>query len=160
MKCEDIIEIIESGPLAHLDADGLAKVRAHIMECLKCDDAFTAAQIATALLKEHELESVAPSPFFHTRVLAAVRERQAANEWSWRRMWRATGVLASSMLASVVAVAVLTFVAPAGPSDTEVSLNATPYSAEAVIMNQSDSADDQASDSQVLNTLYDSGEDK
>ena len=160
MKSEHIIELIESGPLSHMEADELVTVRAHIADCVKCEEAFAAAQVATVLLREHQSESLTPSPFFNTRVLAAIRERQTANEWSWRRMWRATGALAASMLASVAAVAVLTFVAPAGQSDTEVSLNATAYSAEAVIMNQSDSTDDQVSDSQVLNTLYDAGEEK
>jgi hypothetical protein len=93
-------------------------------------------------------------------VLAALRERQAESEWSWSRMWRATGALASSMLAGVLAIAVLTFVAPGVSTETELSLAGNGYSAEEVILNQADVSEEQASDAQVLNTLYETDEEK
>jgi hypothetical protein len=75
-------------------------------------------------------------------------------------MWRSAGVLASSMLASVVAIAVLTFAMPGIQNDSEVSLAGNNYSAEAVILNQNDMPEDQVSDAQVLDTLYDADEEK
>lgn len=75
-------------------------------------------------------------------------------------MWRAAGALASSMVATVAALAVLTFVMPGQvttvtPETTALSV----YSAEEVILNHGES-DDQISDSQVLTTLYEAEEDR
>jgi hypothetical protein len=91
-------------------------------------------------------------------VLARLRERQIANEsWAWRGLWRTAGALASSMVATVVALAVLTFVIPgnqitSGPQ--EISSLSNSYSAEEVILNQNELLDEQASDGQVLTTIY------
>jgi anti-sigma factor RsiW len=160
MKNEHIIELIESEPLGNIPAGELAKVREHITGCASCARAFEAIQISSVLLKERAVAGFEPSPFFQTRILAALRERQAANEWSWSRMWRSAGVLASSMLASVVAMAVLTFAMPGIQNDSEVSLAGNNYSAEEVILNQNDVPEDQVSDAQVLDTLYDADEEK
>lgn len=160
MKNEHILELIENMPLSEISESELVRIRTHATECASCKKAFVAAQISTALLKERTAEVFEPTSFFQTRVLAALRERQNANDWSWARMWRATGVLASSMLASVVAIAVLTFVAPATQTDSDVSLAGNTYSAEAMVLDQTDSVDDQVTDAQVLNTLYESDEEK
>src|SRR6185503_17168030 len=127
-----------------------------------CEKAFTAAHLSSLLLHERTVETFEPSPFFQTRVMAHLRERQAANEaWSWKGIWRATGALASSMVATVAALAVLTFVIPASPTTGELLQGTTAsnaYSAEEVILNPSD-LDEQSSDGFVLTTLYDAAED-
>lgn len=158
MSDKHIISLIEQTPLASLSERDLIAIRAHVADCADCRRGYDAAQIAVLLIKERAAEVFAPSPFFHTRVLAILRERQAANDsWAWSRMWRAGGALASSMVATVAALVVLTFVVP-GTQSTGVrgemtsTLNA--YSAEEVIFSQSDSADEQTSDGQVLKTLY------
>ena len=75
-----------------------------------------------------------------------------------RELWRAAGALASSMVATVAALAFLTFVIP----DTQVatisqaSPNANGYSAEEVILDQAQS--DEVSDGQLLTTIYDGDE--
>lgn len=157
MKNEHIIRLIESKPLSNMNEDELAMVRVHADVCSSCNRAFAAAQISALLLKERAAETFEPPPFFHTRVLAALRERQAANEqWSWRRMWRATGALASSMVATVATIAVLTFAIPGTQTNSELSSVNNAYSAEDVILNASDLPDnqvDQVSDGQVLATL-------
>lgn len=160
MKDEHIIELLESGPLAQLTENDLTKITGHVKVCASCDQAFEAAQLSSLLLKEQTAAAFEPSPFFQTRVLAALRERQAANEWSWSRMWRATGALASSMVAGVAVIAVLTFIAPGVSTETELSWAGNGYSAEEVILNQAELSDDPASDAQVLNTLYDTDEEK
>jgi hypothetical protein len=160
MKDEHIIELLERGPLAELTEADLATVKAHVKACSSCDRAFEAARVSSLLLQEQSAAAFEPSPFFQTRVLAALRERQAESEWSWSRMWRATGALASSMLAGVLAIAVLTFVAPGVSTETEVSWAGNGYSAEEVILNQGDVSEEQASDAQVLNTLYATDEEK
>jgi anti-sigma factor RsiW len=162
MNSEHIIDIIERKALSELAEGELTMVRAHVRDCSACREAFDTAQICALLLKERTAESFEPSPFFQTRVLATLRERQAATEqWSWSRMWRATGALASSMVASVAAIAVLTFVVPGMRNDSDLTSAGNSYSAEEVILNQSDlQADDLVSDAQVLNTLYEADEEK
>ena len=158
MKDKHIINLLESAPLAELSESDLSEVRAHADECAGCRQAFEAAQIAALLLKERAAETFEPSPFFHTRVMATLRERQTANDqWAWSRVWRSAGALASSMVATVAALAVLTFVIPGQVTPETTALSA--YSAEEVILNHGES-DDQVSDGQVLTTLYDSEEDR
>jgi len=160
MKDKHIINLLESAPLAELSENDLSEVRAHAGECAGCHQAFEAAQIASLLLKERAAETFEPSPFFQTRVMAMLRERQTANDqWAWSRMWRAGGALASSMAATVAALAVLTFVIPSQTTVTPESSALSSYSAEEVILNRGES-DDQVSDGQILSTLYDADEDR
>ncbi|MGB9178001.1 MAG: hypothetical protein WCB68_02045 [Pyrinomonadaceae bacterium] len=160
MRDEHIISIIENAPLSGLSESELAHIRAHAAQCAACQRAFEAAQISTLLLRERVAEVIEPSPFFQTRVLAALRERQAANETSaLRRLWNAAGALVASMTATVAALALLTFFAPgsqptSGPQETASAYNS--YSAEEVLFDQSNAPADQMSYGQVLSTLYES----
>src|SRR5207253_8570210 len=157
MKNEHVISILESKPMAALDENDLAQVRVHATVCEACRQAFEAAQLSAVLLQELAREHSEPSPFFQTRVLAALRERQTGNEtWAWSRLWRTTGALASSMVATVATLAVLTFVIP-GTQNADLQ-NPIPivnaYSAEAVVLDENALPDDQISNSDVLATLY------
>ncbi len=164
MRDEHIIGLIENAPLANLSENDRAAISAHNDHCPDCLRAFQAAQIAALLLKERSAEVFEPSPFFHTRVMAILRERQAnaSDTWALGRMWRAAGALASSMVATVAALAVLTFVIPGNQmisSEQQLSSLANNYSAEEVLLNQSEQLDEPVSDAQVLNTIYDADED-
>ncbi len=161
MKDKHILNLLESAPLAELSESDLSEVRAHACECAGCQQAFEAAQIATLLLKERAAETFEPSAFFHTRVMATLRERQTTNEpWAWSRIWRAAGALASSMAATVAALAVLTFVIPSQVTTVTPETTAlSAYSAEEVILDHGES-DEQVSDGQVLTTLYGADEDR
>src|SRR5688572_905748 len=157
MSKNHIISLIEGTPLASLRESDLKAIQAHTEECLDCRRAFEAVQISTLLLKERAAETFDPSPFFHTRVLATLREREAAGgQWAWSKVWRAAGALASSMVATVAALAVLTFVIPGGqtvgPQQMTSALNA--YSAEEVLLDQGEAFTDQVSEEQILNILY------
>ena len=159
MRNKHIISLIENTSLANLSENDLAGIRAHTNECSKCFQAFAAAQVSLLLLKEHTAVQAAsdfgPSPFFHTRVLATLRERQAANDaWAFSRLWRAAGALASSMVATVAALAFLTFVIPDNQVATisQASPTANGYSAEEVILDQAQS--EEVSEGQMLTTIY------
>jgi len=157
MSNNHIINLIESSPLASLSESDLRAIREHTPNCLDCHRAFEAAQISMLLLKERVAETFEPSPFFHTRVLATLRERETAGGlWAWSKVWRAAGALASSMVATVAALAVLTFAIPAGQTVTAsqdmTALNA--FSAEEVLLDQAESLNEQASEDQILRTLY------
>ncbi|HZE72408.1 MAG TPA: hypothetical protein VE135_23095 [Pyrinomonadaceae bacterium] len=157
MKEKHTIDILEKAPFAELSESDRAAIETHSKECAQCRQAFEAAYLSAILLKEHAAETFAPSPFFETRVLARLRERQTADEgWAFGRMWRAAGALVSSMAATVALLAVLSFAAPGGEtsSNSTVVSTANGYSAEAVMLNETEPADEQASDGQVLTTLY------
>src|SRR5215213_2946458 len=161
MRDEHIISIIESTPLSGLSESERAFIRAHTDKCAECRRALEAAQISALLLRERVTETFEPSPFFQTRVMAALRERQAANETSaLRRLWNATGALVSSMAATVAALAILTVFAPGSQPTQEVASAYNSYSAEEVIFDQSDTPADQMSYGQVLSTLYESDDDR
>ena len=158
MKENHIIDLLENRSFASLNESERAGLQVHAANCLSCARAYEATQIASSLLRARASEVVEPSPFFHTRVLAAWRERQ--NEVpAFKRLWQSAGALVSSMTATVALLAVLSFVIPgtqtSGTAQASVSSG---YTAEEVILNQNDLQDEQASDAQVLTTLYPSEE--
>lgn len=158
MKEAHIIEILDSSPLASLTESELRAVRGHAGICQPCRRAYEAAQLLGQLVKERAAETIEPSPFFQTRVLAAWREQQASNNVPvLSRLWKSAGALVSSMALTTAALAALSFLAPAAATSQETAaLN--PYSAEAVVLNQ-DQDDDQMTDEQILSALYtDEGE--
>ena len=162
MKNNHIIDLIENAPFGSISETDLQTIKAHSAECESCEKAFVAARLSFVMLKERSAATFEPSPFFQTRVLAHLRERQATKDkWAWIRIWRAAGALASSMVATVAALAVLTFFIPESPSSAELLDSTTGrnvYSAEEVILNPGDSLEE-ASDGLVLTTLYDVAED-
>ena len=162
MRDKHIISILENTSLAGLSESELTTVRAHTEVCSSCRRAYEAAQISSLLLKERAAETFEPPPFFQTRVLATFRERQTAKEpWALGRLWRNAGALASSMAATVATLAVLTFIIPANQTSSapEVTSVLNSYSAEEVVLDQSNLPDDQISDDQVFTTLYGADED-
>lgn len=156
MSKNHIISLIESAALTSLSESDLNAIRAHVDDCVDCRRAFEAAQISMLLLKERAAETFEPSPFFHTGVLATLRERQTAGgQWAWSKVWRAAGALASSMVATVAALAVLTFVIPGGQTVSTPEITAlNGYSAEEVLLDHGEALNDQVSEDQILTTLY------
>ena len=158
MKDNHIIELLENRSFASLNESERAHMQTHAASCAPCAGAFKAMQIASSLLQVRATEVIEPSPFFHTRVMAALREQQ--NEVpAFKRLWQSAGSLVSSMTATVALLAVLSFVIPgtqtSGTAQASVSNG---YSAEEVILNQNDLQDEQASDAQMLTALYGSEE--
>ncbi len=159
MKEQHIINIIEGTPLGSLGEGELAAVRAHTERCAGCRRAFEAARDSSELLRARAAETFEPSPFFQTRVMAALRARRAEEEVPMlSRLWRAAGALASSMAATVALLAGLTFLAPGvglWPADEEVAATSEPYSAEAALLG---AEDDEMDYEQVFSVVYTSGE--
>jgi hypothetical protein len=159
MKDEHIIEILDGAPFAALNERDVARIRDHTSSCDDCLRAYQAAQLASTFLRDHAAETLEPSPFFQTRVLALLREKRAAPDlWGLGRMWRAAGALVSSMAATVAILAVLSFVVPGDDTLNPPVISATnSYPVEAVYVDDNEPQDDQ-SDAQVLTTLYESDE--
>jgi anti-sigma-K factor RskA len=152
MRDEHIKKLLDEAPLSSLGRAELAAVRAHAEVCEDCRRAVAAAQLSSLMLKTRARESFEPSPFFQTRVLAALRERRAAEEgWTLARLWKSAGLLVSSMAATVAALAVFTFVAPSDEANAQDVASANAYTAESVIL---DEGDDQMTYDQVLTSLY------
>jgi anti-sigma factor ChrR (cupin superfamily) len=156
MKKNHIIELLERGPLSSLTENELRAISTHTEICPACHQAYEAARISTLLVKERAAETMEPSPFFQTRVLAALREQQANNKVpAFWRLWKTAGALVSSMALTTAALAVLSFVVPGAGTVTTQSTTAesSPYSAEAIVFNQ-DQNEDQMTDEQVLSVIY------
>lgn len=151
MKAEHIIEILDSAPFADLTQEQIAIVKIHSQGCVDCGDAYRAAMLANAMLKQRVQSTVEPSPFFQTRVLAALREQQAANTHVLARLWKSAGALVSSMAVTTAALAALSFMVPA-PATPGAEQTATAYSAESVLLDQAN--EEQLSYEQVLSVIY------
>jgi hypothetical protein len=152
MRDEHIKRLLDEAPLSSLGHAELAAARAHAATCEECRRAFDAARVSTLMLQGRAAEAFEPSPFFQTRVLAALRERRAADEgWTFARLWRSAGLLVSSMAATTAALAVFTFVAPAEQT-TAQELAAGTYSAESVIFGEG--GEEPLTYDQVFTSLY------
>jgi len=158
MNNNHITNILDNTPLADLSESELQTIQAHAATCVDCERALAAASISALLIKsrtseaaEHTLNA---NPFFETRVLAAWREQQVApGDWSFRRLWNATGAIVASMAATTAALAVLTFLAPADNATNQQIAAVVPYSAETVVLDQ-DQDDNQLTNDQVINAIY------
>lgn len=160
MRDEHITDILDSGPVAGLDETELARVRDHAGRCAECARAYEAARVSSLLLVERSAGEFEPPPFFQTRVLAALRERQAAGQaWSLQRLWNAAGALVASMAVTVAALAALTFLAPESQpaAGTQMASASDVYSADELLL--AGGADEELTDEQVLSSIYETAED-
>lgn len=156
MKEKHIIEVLDNGSILSLSETELNEVRDHTRECESCRGAYEAARVSMLVLRSRVQSTIEPSPFFQTRVLAALREQQAVESVpAILRLWRSSRALVSSMAMTTAALAVLSFfiaAPPAGAPEQTVSV----FSADSVIMGQG--SDDQMSYEQVLSTIYEEDE--
>ena len=152
MKDKHIIKVIDSVALASLSQMEIDELKAHTRECVSCRTAFEAAQVSALVIRERAQVKIEPSPFFHTKVLAALRERQAVDSVpAFVRMWRSARALVSGMAVATIALAAMTFVIPEPATAVPEQATASAYSAEAVLFDQ---ADEQLTYEQVLSTIY------
>ena len=157
MKDKHITEILDSASIAMLSESELNEIHVHALECMPCRDAFEAARLSAVVIKSRAEVTIEPSPFFQTRVMAALREQQAVeNVPAMLRLWRSAKALVSTMAVTTAALAVVSFMQPSQTTpvaDQSVSL----YSADSLIMDQN--TDDQLSYEQVLSTIYEDEDD-
>jgi len=151
MQDKHITKILDNASIDKLSASELEEIRVHVLECVSCRSAYEAARVSAVVLKNRAEAVIEPSPFFQTRVMAALREQQAVESVpAVLRLWRSAKVLVSTMAVTTAALAVVSFMQPS--QATTVADQASVYSAESVIMDQS--ADDQITYEQVLSTIY------
>jgi hypothetical protein len=157
MKDKHITDVLDNAALASLSASELSDIRAHARTCTPCGEAFAAAQVSAVVMRERAQAVIEPSPYFQTRVMAALREQQAAESMPalWR-LWRSSRALVSSMALSTAALAVLSFMISA-PATTALDQTASALTAESVILGQET---DELTYEQVLNAIYTDDEDR
>src|ERR1051325_981157 len=157
MKDRHITEILDNASIAALSESDLNEVRAHVLECMACRDAYEAARLSAVVIKNRAQVVIEPSPFFQTRVMAALREQQAVESVpAMLRLWRSAKALVSTMAVTTAALAVVSFIQPSQTTPV-VDQTASAYSAYSVIMDQN--ADEQMSYDKVLSTIYDDDDD-
>lgn len=155
MKEHHIIEVIDSVAFTSLSQIELDEVKAHTRDCGTCRTAFEAAQLSALVLKQRAQVTIEPSPFFHTKVLAALREQQKVeNVPAFVRLWKSASALVSSMALATIALAVMTFVYP-DPATAVTEQLASADAAEAVIFDQTD---EPLTYEQVLAAIYEEGD--
>lgn len=158
MKDKHIIEVLDNASIASLSESELSEVQAHARDCVSCRDAYEAAQLSALVLRSRTEVTIEPSPFFQTRVMAALREQNAVESVpAMLRLWKSARALVSSMAVTTAALAAFSFLSPA-PVTNVVDQTASVYSAESVILGQN--TDDQMSYEQVLNAIYEEDEAK
>ena len=157
MREAHIKKTLDETPLAKLGRAELAALHAHADACEECGRALEAAEASALMLRSRAAETFEPSPFFQTRVLAALRERRAAEEgWTFARLWKSAGLLVSSMAATTAALVVLTLAAPQEQvTGQQLTAGANGYTAESLLFDEAE-ADAQMTYEQVLTTLYES----
>jgi anti-sigma-K factor RskA len=157
MKDKHITEILDNASIAALSESDLNEVRAHVLECMSCRDAYEAARLSAVVIKSRAQMTIEPSPFFQTRVMAALREQQAVESVpAMLRLWRSAKAVVSTMAVTTAALAVVSFMQPSQTTPA-TDQTASAYSEYSVIMDQG--ADDQMSYEQVLSTIYDDDDD-
>jgi hypothetical protein len=155
MKDKHIIEVLDNASIADLSGGELSEVQIHVRDCVSCRDAYEAAQLSSVILQSRAQVTIEPSPFFQTRVMAALRERNAVESvpaMLW--LWKSARALVSSMAVTTAALAVLSFVLPA-PVTIGIE-TASVDAAESVIFDQG--SDEQLSYAQILSEIYDEDE--
>lgn len=156
MNDKHITEVLDAVALASLSPSELDELRAHARECEPCGSAFAAAQLSARFLKGRAQVVIEPSPFFQTRVMAALREQQAVDSVpAFLRLWKSAGALVSSMALTTAALAAVSFLVSA-PATNALDQTVAAYSTESVMF---DEGGDELTYDQVLNAIYTDDED-
>jgi hypothetical protein len=158
MRNDHILDLLDRAPLATLRHDERARIEAHVGGCPACMRAYQAAAVSAGLLKARARVGFEPPPFFQARVMAAIRERQAALDGNaLSAMWRAAGALVSAMTVAVLLLAALAFVIERKTQTVAPELNVgqTLYSPGGGLVGAAAPAGEDLSDEQVLTVIYD-----
>lgn len=157
MRDEHIIDILDESPIDRLDPNARARVEAHVAGCASCMRAFDAARIAGALVEARAGEIVEPAPFFHTRVMAAIRERQPAETLSFGSIWRAARLLVGAMAVVVVLLGAANLLVYRSQPETpapEIVAGQTLYSPQWDALEQPVASRGDLSDDQLMTLIY------
>jgi hypothetical protein len=156
MKYEHIIGLLENDRFPRLTNGELQQIDAHIAQCVDCRQAHAAARIAGALLRARAGQSIEPPPFFTTRMMAAIREKQSSPSLlDILSLWKTARALIVSGAAAAGLLAALTFLTPQPQSESSaLAVLTSDYSAERVVfVDDSSRANDNFSNGQVMDVV-------
>lgn len=159
MRSEHILDILDEKAFGELNEVEKLAIETHSAQCKSCFQAYKAAQISSVLLKASAEQHFEPSPFFQTRVMANLREKQVSMNpfLAFGRMWKASRTLVAMMTTIVVALIALTILAPGFSKASNAS--ASPfdsYSPDVVILNERVSTKEPTNE-QIFQIVYESG---
>ena len=159
MSDNHIIKMLDEKPFGALGDREIANAESHIATCEQCKFAYDAARVAASLIQARTSETVDASPFFKTRVMAAIREGQLTpEEPALVRMWRAAGALISTLALLLVTLTGMTIFSQSPDSQSQMPVVAASqnlYSPEYVVLERGDLDEDELANDQVLGTVYD-----
>ena len=160
MRDNHIIKMLEEKAIDQLSESEITDIEAHALDCSACRRAYAAARISADLLHARASETVEPLPFFKTRVMAAIREKQLSPELpALVRMWRAAGALVSMMAVLLVVLIGLTvFNDGASTQADELMAAQSIFSPEYVVFEPGGAGEDAMAYDQVLSIMYDAGD--
>jgi len=160
MRCRQVRKAIDEHLPDVADGDRRTAILAHCETCAECRAVLEGAEMAARLIQARSFQTIEPSPFFKTRVLAAIRERGAvAVRRQTERMWSSARAIVASMFVVVVVLLALNLFAPkpvqqiAGGEPVRRS-----DSVERIVMDDNTAADDSLTSGQVLDTVFAQGD--
>jgi len=161
MRCRKVRKFIDAQPLNQTDGDARLAVLAHCDACVECRQWLQAASIATSLIRARACEETQPSPFFKTRVLAAIREHGGVSARGQLDVWRSAWSIVASMLAVVIVLLALNLFAPRPVEEFAIGGDNSRGrdSIERVMMEDNGGpADENLTSGQVLDTVFAQGD--
>ena len=159
MKSKHITTILDETPFKDLNREQLAEINSHTENCARCQSAFQASRISSALMKNRSPEVFEPSPFFETKVLAALREKQIVAKpiaafWRW---WQASSVVVFPILLVVITLMALTFFTP--KQQVQATASTDEFSTEQIIF-QGNDFNRELTTSQAMQIIYEQNNSK
>jgi predicted anti-sigma-YlaC factor YlaD len=161
MRCRQVRKAIDRSMPAQLDGDAQVAVLKHCQGCVECRRLLDSAAVAASLIRARASQDYEPSPFFKTRVLAAIRDRGAVTTlWSPEKMWKSTRTIVASMFALVIILLTLNLFAPKTVDENaSVDTARSGFSVERIVMDDSGAApDENITSGQVLDTVFAPGD--
>lgn len=158
MRNEHILDILDEKAFGELNEIEKHSIEAHAAQCPSCFKAYKAAEISSVLLKASIAQNFEPSPFFQTRLMANLREKQISiNPFqAFGKMWKASRTLLAMMTTVVAVLIALTIFAPEFNRVSSASVSAFDgYSTEMVILNERISTKEPTNE-QVFQIIYES----
>ncbi|HJQ22911.1 MAG TPA: hypothetical protein VKA60_03270 [Blastocatellia bacterium] len=156
MRDEHIIKLLAEKPASRWRDDEREAIEAHAAACADCRRAQHAARLAESLIAARAAERHDVSPFFKTRVMAAIKERHLSPEMSaWLRLWRAAGALLlmmTTVMMILIGLTVFKYPPLTTPSPQAfASLNSDSLDD---VLGLEDAGDEASGYDQVLGTMY------
>ena len=156
MRDNHIIKMLEEKTVSRLSEGDINQIEAHVAVCPVCQRAYDAARLAHSLIRARASQATEVSPFFETRVMAAIREKRLQPELpaivNW---WRAARAILSAMAAMIVVLIGLTVFSygPEQQTQSPEMISQNTLSPEYILSEDEESDDDMPYD-QVLATMY------